>query len=111
MKRLYYDGQCPFCCRLAQMGRRLFSKAAIEWIPVDYTDQAALPIPVEAVIYQEDEQYWTKSEAIRQLLWRNGYRTLAWLLGLCPRPWRDRLYDYVADRRYCGNKGKCQAAN
>ncbi|MEN3041273.1 MAG: DUF393 domain-containing protein [Bacteroidia bacterium] len=111
MKRLYYDGSCPFCRSLAEWGRRWFPDKAIDWIAADYTDLTTLPIPIEAVIYQEGDKYWTKSEAIRQLLLRNGYPRLAWILSLCPRRWRDRLYDYVAKRRYCRLGDKCSTSH
>lgn len=99
--RAYYDKNCPFCCRLARWGQRLFASSAIEWIPADYTDLAQLPVAVDAMIYAEGEQYWIKSEALRRLLKRAGHPVLAGMMALIPLRWRDWLYDQVAAKRYC----------
>lgn len=105
--RIYYDRNCPFCRAMARRGQRLFPSPAVEWVPADYSDLSRLPVPVDSIIYEENGQYWIKTEAVRRFLKRAGRPLLSALLGAFPLRWRDWLYDRIATRRYC-MKGKCE---
>ncbi|MCS7297207.1 MAG: DCC1-like thiol-disulfide oxidoreductase family protein [Bacteroidia bacterium] len=101
MGRLYYDKNCSFCCRIAQLGQEVFSSASVEWVPADFSDLKALPLPVNAIIYEEGGKCWVKTEAIRLFLHRAGHPFLAALLSAIPLRWRDRIYDWIAKHRFC----------
>ena len=63
------------------------------------------------IVYIENEQLFTESEAIVRILSRIGgvWKPLAAMLSFIPRKWRDYLYRLIAKHRYriFGKKKQC----
>ncbi|MCS7161988.1 MAG: DUF393 domain-containing protein [Bacteroidia bacterium] len=96
--RMYYDGGCRLCRWLAQWGQKLLPQ--IEWVPVLYDGGAPTPpLPIQSIIYERQQRFWVRTEALRQALLDSGHWLLAWLLRIIPLSWRDGVYDWVAQRR------------
>ncbi len=64
-----------------------------------------------SIVYIENEQLFTESEAIVRILSRIGgvWKPLAAMLSFIPRKWRDYLYRLIAKHRYriFGKKKQC----
>lgn len=113
MAIVFYDGLCGLCNRFVQFVLKRDRKNAFRFAPLQgETARAKLPrhgidpgdLDTVCVLFGEDgpgEQALVKSRAVARVLRELGgpWRIPA-ALGVLPRGIGDRLYDFVARRRY-----------
>lgn len=92
------DGTIRFASLQSEVGRELLAERGLP------TDE------LESVVLIEGEDCYVKSSAVLRIAAHLGgaYRPL-WALRVVPRGLRDRIYDFVADRRYrwFGKRDRC----
>ena len=109
-ERLYYDGHCGLCHNFI---RFLLSEdpygTRFRFAPLDsdsfrrnVPEATRVTLPDSVVIWTEQQQALTKSEAVLHVLHRLGgyWRIAAWIATPFPGPLRNRVYDFVASVRY-----------
>ncbi len=104
---LLYDGDCALCNRSVQFILDRDSRGAIHFAslasPVgrELLARHGVAPGLDSVVFVEDGRAYTRSAAVLRIVRRLGG---AWPLlsigALVPRFLRDRLYDFVAARRY-----------
>ena len=104
-----YDGDCPFCRRLARFaGRRIKAGTTVSLCPLQSPQarhalarHGLTPAAFTSLVYLEGWEIEVRSTAVLRLC---GHLAWPWHLftALClvPRPWRDRIYTWVAARRH-----------
>jgi predicted DCC family thiol-disulfide oxidoreductase YuxK len=107
---LFYDGHCGLCHRAVQFVVRHDREGnAFRFAPLQgETFRERVPLqrreilPDSMVVLTESGLLLTRSEALIHILRRlgGGWKSLAGMLGLIPRPLRDFVYDFVARVRY-----------
>ena len=108
MKRVHVivDGTCNLCNRTAQFikkrdRKRLFIIIASQSKEGRKILQRYGVTQPESVLFIEGETIYEKSDATVKILSRlRGYKWLAFLLKIIPKPIRDYCYDIVARNRY-----------
>ncbi|MFZ9937225.1 MAG: thiol-disulfide oxidoreductase DCC family protein [Luteolibacter sp.] len=106
---LFFDGDCAFCsasvrgvCRLDKRGRVDFAPLQGELArKIGLEKHAAASGGTMVLLREDDGQRFFRSDALIELASAIGgiARVLA-LLALVPKPWRDALYQFLADRRH-----------
>jgi predicted DCC family thiol-disulfide oxidoreductase YuxK len=107
---IFYDGHCGLCHRTVQfvLGHDS-SGTAFRFAPlqgetflrrVPASRRAGLPDSI--VVLTEQGSLLVRSDALLHILRRlgGGWKFLAAILGVIPRPLRDAAYDFVARIRY-----------
>ncbi|HLN02384.1 MAG TPA: DCC1-like thiol-disulfide oxidoreductase family protein [Bryobacteraceae bacterium] len=107
---LYYDGQCGLCHRGVKFVlKHDGSGAAFRFAPLQgVTFQARVPVgqrgtlPDSMVVQTVAGSLLIRSDALVHILRRlgGGWRILAAVLAVIPRPLRDLAYDFVARGRH-----------
>ena len=128
---LLYDGSCGFCAESVQFvlrhdrGRRTLRFASLQGATgSDVRARHPELDDVDSVIWYEqgggtnEDVVLVRSSAVLRVLryLGGGWRALAWLGALVPRPLRDRVYDFIARHRHklvrgapvCGNPDAAQ---
>ncbi|HTN46899.1 MAG TPA: DCC1-like thiol-disulfide oxidoreductase family protein [Flavipsychrobacter sp.] len=95
---LYFDGVCNLCSKLVQFVIRNDKRKRVRFSPLqDHPELADSP----TVIVRQDDQLFYKSDAILKLLVALGGGWTVFRLGyILPKFLRDRVYDFIAFRRY-----------
>jgi predicted DCC family thiol-disulfide oxidoreductase YuxK len=107
---LFYDGHCALCHRAVKFVlRHDRSGKAFRFAPLQgATFQSRVPadaradLPDSVVVLTEDGALLVRSNAFLHILRRlgGGWRILAGLLAVVPRPLRDVIYRLIARIRY-----------
>src|ERR1700735_242776 len=107
---LFYDGHCGLCHRAVRfVVRHDRSGHAFRFAPLQgetFRERVFLPqretLPDSMVVLTGDGSLLTRSDALIYILRRlgGGWKLLAGVLGVIPRPLRDFVYDFVARVRY-----------
>jgi predicted DCC family thiol-disulfide oxidoreductase YuxK len=112
---LFYDGHCALCHRSVKFvlkhdrSGKLFRFAPLQGptfgarVPLDAgLDAKRAELPDSVVVLTSDGALLVRSNAVLHVLRRlgGGWRILAVVLGVIPRPLRDAAYDFVARMRY-----------
>jgi predicted DCC family thiol-disulfide oxidoreductase YuxK len=107
---LFYDGHCALCHRAVKFVlRHDRSGKAFRFAPLQgVTFQSRVPagarpgLPDSIVVLTEDGALLVRSNAFLHILRRlgGGWRILAGLLAVIPRPLRDVIYRFIARIRY-----------
>lgn len=104
---VFYDGECALCHQSVRLLARFDHRRLFLFAPLNGdTARARLgPSPPTvtpgSLVLLDADGVWTRSTAVLRIV-----RRLDWPLrgaavaGLCPRPVRDALYDWVARNRY-----------
>lgn len=113
MGTVYYDGTCKLCHGVIRFLLKRKS-ARLRYIVLQSEEgrqaQARIESP-DSIIFEEDGIYYQESAAVlrilRQLKW--PYRLIGGIIGLLPSVLIDRIYRFVAARRYkwFGQKDHC----
>jgi predicted DCC family thiol-disulfide oxidoreductase YuxK len=106
---LFYDGACGLCHRSVRFvaaadrsGLFRFAPLAGETFRAAVGPERRAGLPDSIVVRRADDgALLVRSDAVLHVLHRlgGGWRALAALLRLAPRPLRDAAYDFVARRR------------
>ena len=114
---LFLDGECAFCQRSAQIlhkfdrqGRLYFSTLqgeTAQYLPkkwrtlADLSGNATGTAILAEAMGSQSTRYWRGSDAIlRSLRLVGGIVSLAWVFHFIPRPLRDGIYRWIAQRRH-----------
>ena len=114
---VYFDGVCYLCNSLVNFlikidtNRNLsysplqseFAKRNLENTQINFSK-------VDSIIVQKRDKYFIKSEAISLIIKElNWYWRILLIFNFLPISWTDKLYDYIAEKRYkwFGIKEKC----
>jgi predicted DCC family thiol-disulfide oxidoreductase YuxK len=107
---LFYDGHCGLCHRAVKFAlKHDRSGNAFRFAPLQGpTFQARVPadrrasLPDSIVVLTESGELLVRSNAFLHILRRmgGGWRILAGMFAVIPRPLRDLIYDFVARVRY-----------
>lgn len=112
---LFYDGECALCNFWVQFCLERDRKKVIFYAPLQ-GDTAAYLLPpelrekTETVVFWQDYQLQIKSTAILAVLQKIGYAPdLLFIARLLPKSFLDKIYDFIASRRYrwFGKKEQC----
>lgn len=114
-----FDGVCNLCTGLVQFIIPRDPKQRFRFAPLqspvgrELLDRFDLPTDrLETFVLVEGDECYTKSAAaLRIAKHLGGVYALLYPLRLIPRPVRDTVYDFVADRRYqwLGRRDRCMA--
>ena len=103
MHIIYYDAQCPFCCRAIQKIVRLDIGKIFTFKPLDPQSEKKSMILLENV-GSSSERTWTQGRATCRIFWLLGgkWRLLGWP---CFLPWfllwiPDLFYRFIAKHRH-----------
>jgi predicted DCC family thiol-disulfide oxidoreductase YuxK len=106
---LFFDGDCAFCSRSVHWVARLDRRKRVAFAPLQGTLAAELGFAGYAsekggtlvLLREGDGRVFKRSDALLELCAAFGgaWRLLR-VLKCLPRPWRDRLYQWVADNRH-----------
>jgi predicted DCC family thiol-disulfide oxidoreductase YuxK len=107
---LFYDGHCGLCHRAVKFVlKHDRSGNAFRFAPLQgETFQSRVPserragLPDSVVVLTADGNLLTRSDAFLHILLKlgGGWKNLAGVLGVIPRPLRDAVYNTVARIRY-----------
>ncbi|AGH95630.1 thiol-disulfide oxidoreductase DCC family protein [Pseudobdellovibrio exovorus] len=108
---IFFDGICPLCNRFIKIVQRLDRKKVFRFSSLQSKTAAQKltkitdtsdPLSLNSVVYFQDGQYYTQSEALYQILnnLAGPWKAIARVFKTLPKNWRDRIYLYVADNRY-----------
>jgi len=106
---LFYDGHCGLCHRTVKFLLRHDGAGAFRFAPLqgETFDRMVPPeqragLPDSFVVRTSDGALLVRSNAFMRILRRlgGGWKALASLLAVVPRPLRDAVYDFVARIRY-----------
>lgn len=104
---VFFDGECVMCNGFVDLLLRVDPKGTILIAPLQgQTGRQYLPpLPLEreawSIYYRDEENLYDQSDAFVQLCRRlGGVWSLFRLIGLLPRPIRDRIYRIIARHRY-----------
>ncbi|MGO9229110.1 MAG: thiol-disulfide oxidoreductase DCC family protein [Bryobacteraceae bacterium] len=107
---IFYDGHCGLCHRAVEVVLKHDpSGMAFQFAPLQgETFLARIPVdrrsglPDSMVVQADDASLFMRSDACIHVLRRlgGGWRTMAALVAVIPRPLRDALYDFIARMRY-----------
>ncbi len=114
---LFYDGTCGLCDRTVRWLLRADHRGVLRFAALQgQTAQRRLPEPLirdlDSLVLADGERVLVRSDAVLEALAHlEGWRWVARLLRIIPRPLRDRLYTAVARRRYrwFGRMDQCRA--
>jgi len=108
MITVFYDGHCGLCHRTVQFllkrdpEGRLFRYATLQGETADGMLAPSSERPDSVAIYTADERVLVRGDAAihigRALGW--PWVILSGLFAVLPRPIRDALYNFIAQRRY-----------
>jgi len=87
-----------------------FSSLQSSFARKNLTNSNGQHIKFDTVVYQRNDKIFIRSQAILNILQDlGGIWALLSFLKIIPRPWRDRLYDFIANYRYqwFGKKDQC----
>ena len=106
---LFFDGDCAFCSASVHLVNRLDLRGRVDFAPLQGELAHQLGLGKHAagsggtmvLLREDDGQSFFRSDALIELASAIGgiARVLA-LLAMVPKPWRDALYQFVADRRH-----------
>lgn len=106
---VFYDGVCGLCDRWVRFIVKRDKARTLRFAPLQgeiAKTRKDLPTELRTVVFVLSlpgggEQMYTRSEAALQLLDHVGgcWRMVSWL-RIIPRPVRDWVYDFIAQRRY-----------
>jgi predicted DCC family thiol-disulfide oxidoreductase YuxK len=108
MKVIFYDGNCPMCNAWVTRFLRWDKKKILHFAPLqsEVADRMMGDIfpgflSEDTVVYFDQGKTFTRSTAILKIMNELGWRWAWCRLGvLVPKPLRDRVYKWIAARRY-----------
>ncbi len=114
---IVFDGHCVLCSRSAQFVLRHDRRGTYRLLAAQtplghalYVHYGLDPLDYESMILIADGTAWLKSEAVIRIARGLGMPwSLAVILRVLPRPWRDRLYGVLARNRFrvFGRRATC----
>jgi predicted DCC family thiol-disulfide oxidoreductase YuxK len=116
MRIVYFDGYCNVCNRFVDFlirrdRRRILKFASLQGqtaekrLPPNYTSD------VNTMVFERDGEIFEKSSAaIRSIGELGGVYSLMKVFLIVPWPWRDFIYQFIADHRYLwfGKRDTCR---
>ncbi|RMH66492.1 MAG: DUF393 domain-containing protein [Calditrichaeota bacterium] len=113
---LFFDGHCVLCNRSIDflMKRDRYKKlyyASLQGESARHVLPAALQQQMTSVVLYDQGKFYQKTEALLNIIHYLPLRYRWWkVMGWIPRPLRDRLYDYIARKRYAwfGRNPQCR---
>ena len=113
-----FDGFCVLCSATVKFLLKIDKNKLLEFTtlhpltsPDDQKEAGIKSAQPSSVAYIEEGEVYSESEAILRIFLRIGgiWKTVAILLKLIPRKWRDYLYRLIAKNRYrvFGTKKQC----
>lgn len=114
---VYFDGFCGLCNRFVDLLLETDRRHRLRFAPIQGRTAAERLTPPPAtdpttIILEHRGRQVAKSTAVLEILDHlGGAWRLAGVLRVVPRALRDRVYDWVAQRRYSwfGRRGVCRA--
>jgi predicted DCC family thiol-disulfide oxidoreductase YuxK len=114
---ILFDGVCNLCNRWVQFVIRRDPEGVFRFAPLQsavgeqlLSESDSATDRLDSVVLVEDGEWYTKSDAVLRVARRLGgvYRLL-WPFRFLPTRLRNRLYDFVASRRYrwFGKRDRC----
>lgn len=102
-----YDGDCELCRRLAQFATRRDRRRRLDWLAAGseagrraLVERGLLEAGARSLVLIEPDAVWLRSAAVLRICRQLGWPwKLLYVLVWIPGPWRDALYDWVAQRR------------
>jgi predicted DCC family thiol-disulfide oxidoreductase YuxK len=113
---VYFDGFCGLCNRFVDLVITADRQRRLRFAPIqgrtaaERLTQAPSADPT-TIVLEDGGRLLEKSAAVLEILNQlGGVWRLSGIFRVLPRPVRDRLYDWVARRRYqwFGKKGVCR---
>lgn len=115
-----FDGVCNVCSGSVRLILKLDRNRTIHFTPIQSAFGRMLarshgidPDMPQSFIFVDRGEAITRSDAVAALLARleTPWRWLAPVVRGCPKPWRDRVYDWIAANRYriAGRRKACMA--
>ena len=104
-----FDGFCVLCSSTVKFLLKIDKNKLLKFTTLssgpslnDREENGIKSTQPASVIYIEEEQVYTESEAIVRILIRIGgiWKPVAAMLRFIPRKWRDYLYRLIAKHRY-----------
>lgn len=106
---LYFDGVCNLCDKVVQWVWKNDRTKSVFFAPLQQHKEVQQQDTESAVLFYRNNYYY-KSDVALQLIrffgWQWQWLRIAYIL---PKFFRDRLYTFIAERRYkwFGKKEKC----
>jgi predicted DCC family thiol-disulfide oxidoreductase YuxK len=112
MKIIFFDGNCPMCHSWVKRILRADKKKEIRFSPLEGKLAAEILTPLlpgymqeNTIVFFDGGEVFIRSDAALKILQTLGFPYSIGILGrLIPRPWRDAMYRWVANRRYLYGK-------
>ena len=115
---ILYDGYCILCNRLIRLIIHLDRRRKIRFSALDseyatqfFHDNPTIEDRPDSIVFIDDGKVYMKSNAVLKIASRvGGILNIVRIAYLMPLAWRDRLYDYIARKRYkwFGRNTDCQ---
>ena len=110
-----FDGSCGLCCGTVKFLRSVDAQQRFYFVDSFSTEGAMLnsetrDLSVETVVVLTNGRRLIKSDAVIELLRQTGgIWKLFSLFRMVPRPIRDKMYEFISQRRYliAGKKNVC----
>lgn len=114
-KIIFYDGICNLCHFTVRLIKKMDKKGIIRFLPLQSPESQSIlselqNIPDSVVLYSEGK-YFTKMDAIIETARiSGGVLHLLRIITILPISFRNKLYDFVASRRYnwFGKRESCE---
>ena len=114
---IYFDGVCNLCNWSVQFlikhdKKKIFSFSSLQSdIAKSRLKKVSVKlITTDSVVYEDAGSFYTRSDAFLKIIdaLGGGWRLFN-VVKLIPRPWRDWVYDFIANHRYkwFGRKDTC----
>jgi len=119
---ILFDGVCNLCCGWIQFLIRRDKKAVFTFVPlqsdtgkrlletVDLKAENLTTSNINTIVYIKNNQAFIESEAVLEILTNlGGIWRIFGVLRLIPRSLRDKIYRYIASKRYSlyGKRTSC----
>lgn len=105
---IHFDSDCLMCSRTLRLLAAIDHHDRLRFRPLAVSPDG----PPDTLIAETGGRRHEFSEAVVAILVTlgGGWKLIAFLGRLVPRPWRDALYRFIADRRYrwFGKKEACE---
>ena len=107
-KIIYFDGVCNLCSRSVSFAWKYGKKADFYFSPLQSEFARNMlkhangkDINYNSVIYQDGDNFSTRSDAILDILKEmGGAWKFLYFFKIIPKSWRDRTYEFIARNRY-----------
>jgi predicted DCC family thiol-disulfide oxidoreductase YuxK len=103
---VFYDGDCGFCSRSVQFILKK-QKRPVYFMPLQselaekIIHSHGREIDMNTLFYLTENKLFERSSAVLKIAknFHFGYKSLAFIVSLIPKYFRDKVYDWIAKRR------------